>query len=127
MSEKGNYILAIIRSGENYETLAESLSDLIKEMQELTDITIDNMNFQLEYFLGGDWKFLARVCGIGAANGEHACIWCKCPWLDQCDTGKHWSLLNPEEKEHIHWKKYKNVQSQENTIVRQTHFLCLFH
>ena len=34
ISEKGNYILAIIRSGENYETLAESLSDLIKEMQE---------------------------------------------------------------------------------------------
>ena len=36
------------------------------------------MNFQLEYFLGSDWKFLACVCGIGAANGEHACIWCKC-------------------------------------------------
>ena len=61
MSEKGNYVLATIRSGENYETLAESLSDPRKEMQELTNITIDNMNFQLEYFHGGDWKFLACV------------------------------------------------------------------
>ena len=36
-------------------------------------------------------------CGIGAANGEHTCIWCKCARLDKCDTSKHWSLLNLEE------------------------------
>lgn len=39
MSEKGNYVLAVIRSGKSYETLAECLSDLIKEMQKLTNNT----------------------------------------------------------------------------------------
>lgn len=35
--------------------------------------------YDIEYFLGGDWKFLAYVCGLGAANQDYACIWCKCP------------------------------------------------
>ena len=30
-------------------------------------------------FFGGNLKFLAVVCGIEAANVDHACIWCKCP------------------------------------------------
>ena len=75
MSEKGNYILAIIKSGENYDMLAESLKDLIEEMEDLKKISIDNENYNFEYFLG-DWKFLACICGLGAANADYACIWC---------------------------------------------------
>jgi hypothetical protein len=32
MSEKGNYILAVIQASESYDTLAESLADIITEM-----------------------------------------------------------------------------------------------
>ena len=71
--------------------LAESLADIIKEMQDLKNILVDDKTFDFEYFLGGDWKFLACVCGIDAANAEHACIWCKSARLDRCDTSKHWS------------------------------------
>ena len=81
MSERGNYILAVLRTTESYDTLAESLSDIVKEMQDLKDISVDNETFYFEYFLGGDWKFLACVCGIGAANADYACIWCKCARL----------------------------------------------
>ena len=64
-----------------------------------------------QHFLESDWKFLAAcVCALGAANEEHACTWGKCARLDRCDTSKHWSILNAE-KEHVHWKKYKSVQS----------------
>lgn len=31
-------------------------------------------HYNIEYFLSGDWKFLACVCGLGAANQDHACI-----------------------------------------------------
>lgn len=96
MSERGNYILAVLRTTESYDTLAESLSDIVKEMQDLKDISVDNETFYFEYFLGGDWKFLACVCGIGAANADYACIWCKCARLDRCDTTKHWSILDPD-------------------------------
>ena len=64
MSEKGNYLLAVLRTNKSYDTLAESLSDLVQEMQNLKEISVDNETFYFEYFLGGDWKFLACVCGI---------------------------------------------------------------
>ena len=76
MSEKSNYILAAIKTSESYDTLAESLADIITEMQDLQKISVDDKTFDFEYFLGGDRKFLACVCGIGAANANHACIWC---------------------------------------------------
>ncbi|CAB3993179.1 Hypothetical predicted protein, partial [Paramuricea clavata] len=89
MSEKGNYLLAVTRAKESYETLAESLKDLIKEMELLTEITLDNITYPLEYFLGGDWKFLASdMCVIGGANADYACIWCLCPKLKRQLKGK---------------------------------------
>ena len=35
MSEKGNYVLAILKTSENYDNLKESLSDLTQEMSKL--------------------------------------------------------------------------------------------
>ena len=92
MAERGNYILAIIKTNESYERLQESLSDLRHEMESLKKITINNCTYNIEYFLGGDWKFLACVCGLGAANQDYACIWCKCPRMQRWDMSKQWSL-----------------------------------
>ena len=50
---------------------------------------------EIEYFLGGDWKFLALVCGLGRANEDYACVWCKCPRQQQWDTSKKWSINDP--------------------------------
>ena len=46
----------------------KSLSDLENEMELLKTITVNNCKYIIKYFLGGDWKFLACVCGLGAAN-----------------------------------------------------------
>ena len=48
----------------------------------------------IEYFLGGDLKFLAIVCGIEAANAKYACIWCKCSNSDRGDMSKEWSAFD---------------------------------
>ena len=81
MSEKRNYVLAIIKTAEEYNKIRDSLADLI-DMRNLDSINI----------LGGDWKFLGCVCGIGCANQDYACIWCKCPRLQRWDTSKTWSI-----------------------------------
>lgn len=94
MGEKANYILAILKTTENYENLQESLCDLRNEMQSLTNITVNNHTHNIEYFLGGDWKFLACVCGLRAANQDYACIWCKCPRLERCNIKKKWYLTD---------------------------------
>ena len=49
---------------------------------------MDYKTYNIEYFLGWDWKFLASVCGIGAANADCACIWCKFPKLQRHDIDK---------------------------------------
>ena len=94
MTESGNYVLAILKTKENYDSIRISLEDLRKEMEDLKEITVNEKKYNIEYFLGGDWKFLATVCGLGPANQEHACIWCKCPRLKRSDTTKTWSLAD---------------------------------
>ena len=54
MNEKGNYVLAIIKTTENYDNLKESLADLIKEMSNLKEITVNNQKCSIEYFWGGE-------------------------------------------------------------------------
>ena len=61
MSEKGNYVIAVIKTNYEYIGIRDSLSDLRDEMRNLNSITCGDKTFQIEYFLGGDWKFLATV------------------------------------------------------------------
>ena len=94
MSEKGNYVLAIIKTKETYDNLKESLSDIKTEMAQLNEVEVDNVKYKIEYFIGGDWKFLACICGLGAANQDYTCIWCKCPREERYDVTKTWSLID---------------------------------
>ena len=81
LSAKGNYVVPVIKTKDNYEGIHESLSDSIVEMRNMRDINLDGKVYSIEYLLGDDWKFLVTVCGIGPANQDSciACIWYKCP------------------------------------------------
>ena len=62
-SFEGNYPLAIFRESEKYDSLKKALADLISEVSTLTEITVAGREYKIEYFLGGDWKFLAIITG----------------------------------------------------------------
>lgn len=62
-SAKGNHTVAILKVSENYDDLAAGLKDIIEEAKDLEVVTIEGKVHTIEYFLGGDWKFLAMVCG----------------------------------------------------------------
>ena len=94
-SEQGNHLLAIFKIPEHYENMALGLNNLIEEMKHLKCAEVDGCRFDIEYFLGGDWKFLAMCVGIDSAISEHACVWCKCPISDRCDINKSWSISDP--------------------------------
>ena len=96
MGVKGNYILAVIKTTETYDNLRDSLADLRMEMSNLKEISANNCTYKIEYFSGGDLKFLALVCGLGRANEDYACVWCKCPREQQWDTSKTWSINDPK-------------------------------
>ena len=65
MGEKGNYILAIIKTTESYENLKESLFDLSSEMTSLTKITVNDKTYTIEYFLGGGLESFGLCLWIG--------------------------------------------------------------
>ena len=88
----GNHCVAIIKEPEKYESLLLSLEDIKNEIESLSTIKVNNICFDIEYFLGGDWKFLATITGIDSASANYTCIWCKCPALERHNSKIKWSI-----------------------------------
>ena len=93
---EGNHTLAVLKEPENYESLAKGLEDIRLEVERLKQIVADGRIYDVVYFLGGDWKFLALCTGIDSAMSNYSCIWCKCPKFDRYDMAKKWSISDPE-------------------------------
>ena len=91
---EGNHAIAILRATENYEDLKIELRDIVNEVNTLKNITVDDVSYKIEWFLGDDWKFLALVTGIGGAIGTYPCVWCKCPKDKKHDMTLEWSFWN---------------------------------
>ena len=68
MFADGNHLIAVIKESENYDKLEQSLADIRKDVGSLQEISVGRLHFEIVWFLGGDWKFLACVCGLGAAT-----------------------------------------------------------
>lgn len=75
--------------------MQNALEDISEEVGRLTTIEVDEVTYSIQYYLGGDWKFLAIVTGIDSAKSEFACIWCKCGKGERNDMSKCWSILDP--------------------------------
>ena len=50
MNEKGNYVLAILKTTENYDNLKESLADLTEEMSKLNKVKVRGKSYNIKYF-----------------------------------------------------------------------------
>ena len=93
MAAERNHLIAVIKVPENYDSLIVAMGDIRNEVEVLTHISVGNIRVEIEWFLGGDWKF-SCVCGLGAAHATCPCIWCKCPLYDHFDGTKTWSLID---------------------------------
>ena len=93
-SPKGNHTIAVINGTEDYELLKTSLSDIIEEIRTLSSITMNNVTFPIAYYLCGDLKFLAIVCGIESATATYLCVWCTCASSERHDMSKEWSVTD---------------------------------
>ena len=91
-SPSGNHTIAILKCRESYSELFTGLSDIREEVCNLSTIVVDGHEFTVNLYLGGDWKFLAVLCGIDAANAHYSCIWCKYPSNEHHNMEKTWSI-----------------------------------
>jgi len=99
MSPKHNRTVAIINGPEKYETLKTSLSPFSDDVNQLickSTLPIDGENVELEFFLGGDMKFLLMILGLSSATADYACLWCKIHKDDRWDTTKPMNYYNEE-------------------------------
>ena len=53
----------MFRQKESYDEMKTALSDIRHEIESLSTIRVKDRVFRINYFLGGDWKFLALVTG----------------------------------------------------------------
>ena len=90
-----NHCIAIIKEQEFYDSLKPALQDIIEEVRTATKLTISGIACSIEYYMGGDWKFLAMVTGIDSSSCEYTYIWCRCPALDRHITDESWSISDP--------------------------------
>ena len=88
------HLVAVIMVPKDYDHLFVALGDIQNDVEQLTTVCMDNVFYEIEWFLGGDWKFLACISGLGAAHAKTPCIWCKCPLYDHYDSTKCWSLAD---------------------------------
>lgn len=80
MSAKGNHTIAVVKGTEKYETLKESFKNVFDEINALNrdkKLTIDGKDYNVELFLGGDYKFILIILGMKSATSHHSCVWCK--------------------------------------------------
>ena len=94
--------MCIFRAPESYECLSVCLANVIEEVEFISNngIEVDREKFEVEFYLGADWKFLATVCGIESPNCTHACIWCTCPKGERYSADKEWSLTDVSKGAH---------------------------
>ena len=91
-SSEGNHLLAVFKEPESYDSLKQALEDIIYEVEHLDAIEVDGVSYSIEYYMGGDWKFLAMVTGIDSATSTYSCIWCKCDKEQRRDISAKWSI-----------------------------------
>lgn len=102
MSPKHNKTVAIINGPEYYETLKASLNNFFKEVNGLIKrgkLSVDGEEVKLDFFLGGDLKFLLLILGLNSASSDYACLWCTVHKNDRWDMSKPMNYYN--EKPHM--------------------------
>jgi len=89
----GNYTLGMFEiQQENYKELSICLKEIFDEIETIDEIEVNHKSYRLKKFLGGDWKFMACVLGLNAANSKYPCLWCTCASKEFHDLNKVGSL-----------------------------------
>ena len=52
----------------------------------------DNILWNVEFYFSGDWKFMALVKGLKAANSKYFCLFCECPKDSRGNLNLQWNI-----------------------------------
>ncbi|KAK3735181.1 hypothetical protein QZH41_000466 [Actinostola sp. cb2023] len=115
-------------------TLYESMEEAsilreryVNSLIEQGSLEIDNLKVNLEFFLGGDYKFLLIAMGMKAANSSHSCIWCKVSSAQRCELCLTREYFNSPEMKRVlnnNWTKEKGCKGKPLFNIPVDHVVC---
>jgi len=135
LQPENHHVMSIAVGGEGYDDLIDSMAQLFGDLGQLKadGIWINPTTKEARFFpkdsppdqawhhhdvdllFSSDWKFMAAVLGLEAANCEHPCIWCLCSHAEICDMVKEWTTSRTI-VDQLHYL-------QQKIKVRSWHFL----
>ena len=71
-TSKGNFGIP----AEDYGSISACLEQIKLQIDNLSEIEIEGINYKIEKYIGGDLKILAIIYGINRASSNCPCIWC---------------------------------------------------
>ena len=76
LAAKGNHTIAVVKGKEDYDVLKHCFRDVFNDINDMLrekklDLGEDTVN--LEFFLGGDYKFILLMMGLSGATSNYAC------------------------------------------------------
>ena len=77
ITAKGNYTLGIFHiKSENYSSIYNWLTCILNEIKTLQTFSL-GVEIPVKYYFCSDWKAMAIVLGIKAANSNYPCLYCE--------------------------------------------------
>ncbi|CAB4437992.1 unnamed protein product [Rhizophagus irregularis] len=89
------YCILLYIGKEQYERLSIAVSKFRNELDSLKNIGFidqDNITWNVEFYFSGDWKFMALVKGLKAANSKYFCLFCECPKDSRGNLNLRWNI-----------------------------------
>ncbi len=97
MSAKGNRTIGVVNGKEDYSPIKEAFTDIIDELNQLIadgKLNVEGNDINIEFFLGGDYKFILMMLGLKGAISNYACAWCKIHKDERWKMDQHYSYYN---------------------------------
>ncbi len=104
---------------ENYDELKICLKELIEKVSNVDNITIDDKNFKIEFYLAADYKMLRILYGHKASNALEGCVWCKYSMRSVPNLSKKLKII----KTNLHLDPLINFIPNKNCLVDLLHLL----
>jgi hypothetical protein len=108
-----HFCFAIMDEGEDYDALKGNLALPIRDLNALQGkhYTIDGVEYEIELFISGDWKFLRTILGVSGPNRHFFCVWCTCNKTEIADGSRTW----PISRTHDHSLKFRTDASESGS------------
>jgi hypothetical protein len=109
---------------ENYEECKGALENLFALLKDVKKITLKGIDYNIKFFVGGDWKHLAIMFGLKAASSSHPCIWCTCEIKKCLDTSTEWPICRTHIESEIFYPK-EELGYKFKPLINFVEFDCI--